>query len=267
LKNRRETYTLSENAVPLGPGADVVVRSLLAACIVIPPLVMASWFELCPQYGNPGCPDTSNPLGSLVAFRTANPTWLHLFLVINVLAPYLFPLSYLALGLVAFRRAPVLATLGALCGWLGSAPWGLVTDRSFLLANLARLGNDGFSVSVLTRLNHQPEFVLMAAGWFFGHMLGYILLALALGRANAIPRWATWLMVIAVPVMGPLAYGTVHGSLQVLGFVLIAVASTPAAVTLLRLRHDHVPPDVVSSRTEGPGFAHGSSAPRVVRRE
>ncbi len=230
---RRNAYALSAQPVPAGLGAGLVVRLLLIMCIVIGPLVMASWFELCPQYGNPGCPDTSNPLGSLAAFRAADPTWLHLFLLVNVLAPYLFSLSYLALGLVAFRRAPVLAALGALCGWLGSAPWGLVADRSFLLANLARLGNDGFSVAVLTRLNHQPEFLLMATAWFFGHMLGYVLLGLALGRAQVIPRWAAWMMIVAVPVMGPLAYGTVQGSLQVLGFVLIAVASIPAAVTLL----------------------------------
>lgn len=227
---------MSAYSAPWPLGVGIVASVLLAACIVIAPLLMASWFELCPQYGNPGCPDTSNPLGAIAAFRAANADLLHVFLIINVLVPYLFPMSYLALGLVAIRRAPLLATLGMLCGWVGSAPWGLVTDRSFLLTHLARLGNDRFSVAVLTRLNHQTEFVLMAAGWFFGHMLGYILLGLALGRAKAIPRWAVWLMVIAVPVMGPLAYGTVQGSLQVLGFVLIAVASLPVAATVLRQR-------------------------------
>ncbi len=119
------------------------------------------------------------------------------------------------------------------------------------------MGNDRFSVSLLTRLNHQPEFLLMAVGWFFGHMLGYILLGLALDRANAIPRWATWLMIVAVPVMGPLAYGSGQGSLQALGFVLIAVASVPAAVTLLRLRHDQVPPDAIGASMEEMGQVRG----------
>ncbi len=256
----RGADTVTARPGPWARGAGIVALFLLAACLVIAPLVMASWFALCPQYGNPGCPDTANPLGSLAAFRAARPTWLHVFLVINVLVPYLFSLSYLALGLVAFRRAPVLATLGALCGWLGSAPWGLVTDRSFLLANLARLGNDRFAVAVLTRLNHEPEFLLMATAWFFGHMLGYVLMGLALGRAKAVPRWAAWLMVIAAPVMGPLAYGTVQGSVQVLGFVLVAVASLPAAAALLRLRHDQVLPGAFGTDVDGAGRPRSGSA-------
>lgn len=208
---------------------------LLAACIVVAPLLMASWFALCPEYGNPGCPDTSNPLDNLVAYRAANPALLHAFLAVNILVPYLFSLSYLALGIVAMRRSPWLATLGICWGWLGGAPWGLVTDRSFLLADLARLGNDGLAVGVIARLNAQPGFFLMAVGWFFGHMLGYIFLGLALGRARVVPRWAASLMVVAVPLMGPIAYGTGQGGLQVLGYLLIFVASVPAAIAMLGL--------------------------------
>jgi len=39
-----------------------------------------------------------------------------LFLLLNVAAPYLVPLSYLGLGLLALCRAPWLATLGVVCG-------------------------------------------------------------------------------------------------------------------------------------------------------
>ena len=217
------------------PAYRVLQSGLLAACVVVAPLLMASWFALCPEYGNPGCPDTANPLDNLVAYRAADPTLLHAFLVVNVLVPYLFSLSYLALGIAAMRRAPWLATLGIICGWLGGAPWGLVTDRSFLLAELARLGNDGLAAGLIARLNAGPAFFLMAVGWFFGHMLGYVFLGLALGRARVVPRWAACLMVVAVPLMGPIAYGTGRGALQVLGFLLIFVASIPAAVALLGL--------------------------------
>jgi hypothetical protein len=216
------------------PAYRVLQRALLAACILVAPLVMASWFALCPEYGNPGCPDTSNPLGNLVAYRAAGPVLLQAFLWLNVLVPYLFPLGYLALGLVAMWRAPWLATLGVICGWVGSAPWGLVTDRSFLLADLATMGNDPFSVDLITRLNQHPAFLLMATGWFFGHMLGYVLLGLALARARAVARWAGYLIVVAAPVMGPIAYGTGLGLVQVLGFVLVFIGSVPAAFAMLK---------------------------------
>ena len=55
------------------PAYRVLQRALLAAALLAAPLVMASWFALCPEYGNPGCPDTSNPLGNLVAYRAAGP--------------------------------------------------------------------------------------------------------------------------------------------------------------------------------------------------
>ncbi len=220
---------------PTRPAHRVLQSVLLATCIVLAPLVMASWFALCPEYGNPGCPDTSNPLGSLAAFRAAPPTLMQAFLLVSVSTPYLFSLSYLALGIVAMGRSPWLATLGVICGWLGSAPWGLVTDRSFLLLEMARAGDDPLFAALLARLNTQPAFVLMAAGWLFGHLLGYVLLGLALARAGAVPRWAAYLMVLAAPLMGPIAYGTHQGDLQVLGFLLVFVASVPAAATMLSL--------------------------------
>jgi hypothetical protein len=216
------------------PAYRTLQAALLAASIVLAPLVMASWFALCPQYGNPGCPDTANPLGVLSAYRAASPTLLQAFLLVNVLVPYLFPLGYLALGIVTMVRSPWLATLGILCGWLGSAPWGLVTDRSFLLVEMARLGNDALLAELLTDLNGHIELVLMVALWLFGHLLGYVFLGLALARARAAPRWAGYLMVAAAPLMGPVAYGTGKGALQVLGFGLVFVASMPAAAALLR---------------------------------
>jgi hypothetical protein len=60
-------------------------------------------------------------------------------------------------------------------------------------------------------------------------------LGLALARSRAVPRWAAGLMVAAVPLMGPVAYGTRQGSLQVLGFLLIFIASVPAAAATLRI--------------------------------
>jgi hypothetical protein len=38
--------------------------------------------------------------------------------------------------------------------------------------------------------------------------------------------------------MGPLAYGTGQGLLQVLGYVLVFVGSVPAALAMLKLRDE-----------------------------
>jgi hypothetical protein len=219
---------------PGRPTYLVVQGALLAGAILLAPLLMASWFALCPQYGNPACPDNSNHLAALVAYRAASPTLLEAFLLVNVPVPYLFSLSYVALGIVAMKGSPWLATLGIICGWLGSAPWGLVTSQSFLLADMARLNNDPLFVDLIDRIATHPEIYAMAGGWVLGHLFGYLFLGLAFIRGQAVPRWAAYLMVIAVPLMGPLAYGTGQGYLQVLGFLLIFVATVPAAIAMLR---------------------------------
>src|SRR6266581_2694775 len=91
---------------------------------------------------------------------------------------------------------------------------------------LATLENSYFSIS--------PEAYVMAAGWVVGHLLGYVLLGIALARARLVPQWAAWLLVASAPLMGPIAYGTGLGILQVLGYVLVFIGSIPAAFAMLK---------------------------------
>jgi hypothetical protein len=71
-------------------------------------------------------------------------------------------------------------------------------------------------------------------GWVLGHLLGYVLLGIALARARVIPAWAAFLIVIAAPIMGPFAYPTHLGILQVLGYILVFIGSIPAAGVMLK---------------------------------
>ena len=74
----------------------------------------------------------------------------------------------------------------------------------------------------------------MHGGWVIGHLLGYVLLGIAPLRARVIPRWAAWLLIVSALVMGPLAYGTGLGLLQVLGYLLVFLGSIPAALVTLK---------------------------------
>src|SRR6266851_9127564 len=104
-----------------GPEGYLVIQyAILAGCVALAPLTLASWFALCPQYGDPACPTNANPLAALAAYRSAPVPLMQAFLLVNAAVPYLFPLSYLGLGLVAMRRSPWLATLGLVSGWFGS---------------------------------------------------------------------------------------------------------------------------------------------------
>ena len=78
----------------------------------------------------------------------------------------------------------------------------------------------------------------MHGGWVIGHLLGYLLVGMALLRARVIPQWATWLIMVSALVMGPLAYGTGLGLLQILGYLLVSIGSIPAALAMLKMRDE-----------------------------
>jgi hypothetical protein len=211
-------------------------RVFFAACLLLAPLAMCLWFGLCPTgAGDPACPDYPSYTGVLAAIRGENPLLLQVFLFVNLVVPYLYPLSYIGLGLLAMKRSPWLSTIGIACGFVAGIVWGLIADQSFLLTSMARLNHDTSSMMVLMEYGKNWEPWVMGGGWVIGHQFAYILLGIALLRARVIPRWTAWLMIVSAPVMGPIAYGTKIGLLQILGYVLVFIASVPAASAMLKV--------------------------------
>lgn len=215
-------------------------RVFLAACILLAPLVLAGWFTLCPQYGDPTCPNTTQPDAVFAAFRAANPTLLRIFFWLNLLVPYLYPISYIGLGLVSMKKSPWWSTIGIAFGWLGSIAWGFIAGYIVILNTAIQLDQDVSFTALAKAFFSNPQILIIATGWVIGHWGGYMLLGIAFWRAQVIPRWAAFLILISGPLMGPLAYGltialgTNLGILQVLGFVLVFIGSIPAAWVLLR---------------------------------
>ncbi len=224
-------------------------RVFFAVCLLLAPLTLSLWFALCPQYGDPACPNSASHLSILAAYRAANPLLLQVFLFTNLVIPYAYPLSYIGLGVLAMNRSPWLATLGIACGFVGSIPWGLVADQSFLLNAMAHQGHDAlFATLEHVYFSFNSEAYAIFTGWVIGHLLGYVLLGIALLRARIVPRWAAWLIIVSAPVMGPIAYGTKVGLIQILGYMLVFVGSVPAAIAMLRRRDGPEP-------AEGPAAA------------
>jgi hypothetical protein len=218
--------------------ADPVYRKLhrafFALCILLAPLCVSSWFGLCPEYGNPACPVGTG--ATVAAFRAANPLLLQLFFVVAFISAYIYPLSYIGLGRLAMKRSPWLSSVGIALGFVGSVVWSLLIGESFWVNAAAHVnGNAQFFMLGKTYVANWVVFA-MHGGWIIGHLLGYVLLGIALVRAGVIPRWAAWLIIVSAPIMGPLAYGTGLGLLQILGYVLVFIASVPAAIAMLRRR-------------------------------
>jgi hypothetical protein len=212
-----------------------VWRACLALCILLAPLALVLWFGLCPTgAGDPACPDQGSSLAVLSAFRAMTPPVRQTFLFLSLLIPFIYPVSYIGLGLLAVERSPWLATLGVMGGFAAGIVWGSIAGQMTLLDGMAQLTPSPLFVTIESHFFSSWMTLTLAAIWLFGHLGGYVLLGIALLRARAIPRWAAWLLIGSPLLMGPIAYGTGLGLLQILGFALVFVASAPAAFAMLR---------------------------------
>lgn len=214
-------------------------RVFFAVCILLAPLTLSMWFGLCPTgAGDAACPDQGRSLAVFAAFHGMSPQMMQIFLFLGLLIPFLYPLSYIGLGLLAMKRSPWLATLGMACGVAGGIVWGAIAGHMAVMDSMAEMGANPLFVAIEHHFYTSWTTLAFAAIWIFGHLLGYVLLGIALARARAVPRWAAVLMGASAPLMGPIAYATNLGQLQILGFMLVFIASIPAARSMLRVRDE-----------------------------
>jgi hypothetical protein len=212
-------------------------RAFFALCIVLAPLILILWFGLCPTGANDAaCPDQASSLAVFAAFRAMNPQLMQILLFLSLIIPYLYPLSYVGLGLLAMKRSPWLATLGIICGFAAGVVWGVIADSITMLFSMAQISLNPLFVTVEHHYYSAWLILTFGAFWVVGHLFGYVFLGIALLRTRAVPRWAAWLIIVSAPLMGPIAYGPNIGLLQMLGYALVFIGSVPAAFAMLRSR-------------------------------
>lgn len=212
------------------PALRAFYRACLAACIVLAPLVLFLGFAFDPTGGVP-----PGGRATVAAFQAVSPLRVQLFLWFNAVTPYFFPLSYIGLGLLALRRSPVLATAGMALGLLGSLPFGLFVEAEAIIAHIAQLGDSAAFEALIRDVSSEGVIVFLQISWVVGHLLGYLLLGIALIRARAIPLWAAGLIILGLPFQAA-AYIARQGIWQLICFALIFIGSVPAAWALLRRR-------------------------------
>lgn len=203
-------------------------RACFAACIVLAPLVVFLGFAFDPTGGVP-------PAASEIfaAYQAASSLKIQLFLFFNAVTPFFFPLSFIGLGLLAMKRSPWLATIGVACGLAGSLPFAFFVGPEALGDVMTKTGNSSAFVAVWNGLSSEGTLVFLQYSWVVGHLLGYVLLGIALGRARAVPLWATSLIIVGIPFQA-IAYVANQGIFQLLSYALIFLGSIPAALAMLK---------------------------------
>lgn len=226
----------AQGTAVFAPAYRKLHRACLAACLLLAPLVILLGFVFDPDLGVP-----QGASGIFAAFQSASLLRLQVFLWLNAVTIFFSPLSYVGLGLLAMKRSPWLATLGVICGLVGSLPWGFFVMAEAQDLVMVQMGSRATFLAVGNGTSSQGVIVFYQLCWVIGHLLGYLLLGLALARSRLIPRWVGWLLVVSVPFQIA-AYPAKQGLLQIVGFGLVFIASFPAAWALLKFRDKAQPP-------------------------
>jgi hypothetical protein len=204
-------------------------RVLLATCILGGPVAALLGFVLDPNGGL-----QVPPLDAAITnVRAEGAVKYQLFLLSNVAAMYLYPISFLGLGLLAIRRCPRLATAGIVAGLLGTMVWGLFVAQMVIGFHLARIGYQPAYQALYDGFTTDRVVIVLLLIWIVGHLTGYLLLGLALARSRAVPRWAAAAILLSIPLQMA-AYPTGQGILQDIAAALVVAGSPPAALAMLR---------------------------------
>jgi hypothetical protein len=144
--------------------------------------------------------------------------------------------------------------VGAVSRGFGAAalvigPLGLVLGALFQVAG----DDDPVAVTLVHAVTSDAAFVIPEALFIVGHLLGLLLLGIALWRSGAVPRWAAALVGLA-----PLVQLLVHdqaGAVSACAYALLLIGMAACAVTLLRTRRGPAPASVTSTDSPGPNRA------------
>lgn len=216
---------MTATAVRTTTSADVRRSSRWFAAAILPvgPIAVAVLRLVLPY-------DTPDDGATLAAKVLAEPGRMSLVLWLTLVGALTLVPAALFVGKLARRGAPRLTAAALLLlvpGYL-VLPW-LGTGDGLLWAG----AKAGLDVEALTRLNDaiHPSTLLSIGIYVFGHVVGTVLLGLALWRAQVVGRWAAVLVVASQPlhfvaamVLQNHVMDFASWGMQAVGFVAVAVA-------------------------------------------
>jgi hypothetical protein len=158
---------------------------------------------------------------AIAANAAADPITNGLHIAGFVLDAFLLPISVLGMARLAMNGSPWLATIGGTLGLLGWAPFAALAAQDDLTRQMARLGSSELLGRLWERFNNDATMTLFLVVYIVGHLLAYVVLAIALRRAGVIPSWAAWVLASTTPLT--LAFFATRLRVEVLGFAFLVI--------------------------------------------
>lgn len=204
-----------------------ICRYLAAGCLLAGPLVGTLIRAIEPA----AVPTQS--MAAYVADYAAQPRRTDFMLMLDALVWLMLPASLIAASL-AWRRASTLSLVGgvvSLVGWMGVV---MLVAEDVLIATAGQSTQDvAHAAQLVEDWSNSGVVIWYMLLFVVGHTIGTVLIAAALWRATAIPRWAAALIGISMPLHF-LAYMSAVKPLDVLAWGILLVGFAICASELLR---------------------------------
>lgn len=151
------------------------------------------------------------------------------------LALLTLPLGVLVVGQVAVAARPVLGTIAAVLAWVGFTSLFWVTASDQLVLAAPRAGVPPGTVAALAdALDANPTAVVASLVFVAGHILGAVLLGIALWRV--VPRWGAVALIVSQPLHLVFAVIVPNHLLDALAWCLTALGFGLAAMAAGRAK-------------------------------
>ena len=224
----QSTTGAESNQVAQEPGYERLQRIVFAASIFLGPLMVAVGIATAPSIGASGG-------RAVIAAYTQFPERARLEMALSVPGIILVPLAFVGLARLAMRGSPWLATLGGGLALVSWATWPAFVIQDTMTNLMAQMGGGAQFATLWERLNTSPVYNGILLVYIAGHVVGTLLLGLALGRARVIPIWAA----AAIVLYGPLQVVAFPTGLRLVGDVaygLLVIGCAAAAYATLMPR-------------------------------
>jgi len=224
---------MTMTAQTYAPPTDVRGRRLrcIALAVIAPigPLAIAGIRAVLPYL-------TADDNAGIAADVAANQAAQSTVLWLGLLASLTLMVGVLVVSAMAVRGAPVLGTIGAVLAVAGysSLFFGVLPSDAAALAAAQAGVDDATTAQILDGIAAHPSNAIALMLFVLGHILGTVLLGIALWKGRMVPAWAALVLIVSQPLHLVFAVVVSNGLLDAGAWSLTAIGFAAAGLALLR---------------------------------
>jgi len=223
------TTTVQTHALPNDVRARRLRGVALAVIAPIGPLAVAGIRALLPY-------QTTDTNADIAAGIAANQSAESTVLWLGLLASLTLLVGVFVVATVAVRGAPWLGAIGAVLAFAGySSLFFVVLPPDIAGLAAVQAGADQATITdILDQMAAHPAAAIAIGLFVFGHILGTVLLGIAIWKGGLAPAWAALVLIVSQPFHLVFAVVAPNGLLDAAAWTLTAIGFGAAGLAYLR---------------------------------